>query len=318
MHIPGAAFPGKSPGKIVGVNWHEVPAPAWNRFSLSDYLPSAHRYTRLPSLPVFMSRACPYLCDFCPESLYNSTRKYNLKPAELVLKEIRILVETYGIKEVEFYDPTFAFNRRETEKLCALLSESDLDITWTCYTRCDLLDEDLLSKMYLAGCRCILFGVESGDARVLGRTGKNLSFQSVRETVQLCKKYKIRSIASFILGLPMDTSATLMKTIQLAISLDPDYAQFHPAISYFAHDEWNRLGRVDHIRNISGTGFNGMPFIPQGLSSFAIKQYLLRAYLQFYIRPRKILQLLKQVVSLRDIFRLLSGLRQVVRAFVRI
>ena len=89
---------------------------------------------------------------------------------DALINEVEILIKAHRVVELEFYDPTFGIKRDETIELCQRLAK--LPVTWSCYTRCDLMDETLLQEMAAAGCHTILFGVESGNTEIFGSNPK--------------------------------------------------------------------------------------------------------------------------------------------------
>lgn len=291
------------------VAWDELPVPAWFLFDYNRYAPSAHRYRYRPSLPVFASRSCPYGCDFCPQSLFNPSQKHSTRSVASVFAEVQVLVTHYGAKDIEFYDPTFGVRREETLALCSLLE--GLSIVWSCYTRCDIVDAELVEAMARAGCHTILFGVESVDEEVRGRTNKELSRASIEKAFSLCAAHKIQTIASFIIGLPKETPATLRRTIAFACSLNPTYAQFHLARAFFAHEDWSIHGRVLGDWNVTNASVNGQAYIPHGFSEQSLQRWLLRSYALFYARPSKLLELSRVIRSPQDLRRYGRGVIQI-------
>ena len=291
------------------VAWDDLPVPAWFLFDYNNYFPSAHRYRHRPSLPIFASRSCPYGCDFCPQSLFNPSQKHSTRSVSSVFSEIQVLVSHYGAKDIEFYDPTFGIRREETLELCRLLE--GLSVVWSCYTRCDILDAEMVEAMARAGCHTILLGVESVDEEVRGRTNKELSREAIESAFALCAKNKIQTIASFIIGLPKETPKTLRRTIAFACSLNPTYAQFHLARSFFDHEDWLKHGRVLDDWNVSNASVNGQAYIPHGFSEKSLQRWLLRSYAQFYGRPSKVFELSRIVRSSQDIRRYGRGIVQI-------
>lgn len=282
--------------------------PEWSLFRWRDYEISSHRYRTLPLLPVLGSRACPYKCDFCPQALFNTRQKHRVRDPRNITEEVLQLVPKYGIREVEFYDATFGTRPQDARELCALLEAAGRPVAWACNSRCDLLDEKLLRAMKRAGCYRLLFGVESGDQAVLDATGKNQDLAQVRETFAICRRLGIETIASFIIGLPGETPASVERSMNLAIDLEPTYAQFHLARAIIDKQRWRDGGTVIGDWEIGEEGFNGQTYLPKGFGSYADLQALhRRAYLRFYGRPRYVVRRLRDLASWRDARRLASG-----------
>jgi len=247
------------------IDWSVLSTPAWDLCDISAYIPSAHRYIDLPVLPVMTTRSCPFGCDFCPHSLFHTSEEYMIRPAKDVLIEIQELQQKYGVTNIEFYDPTFGINKDHTLEICRglqIMKEQGNPITWSCYTRCDLLSKEMLIEMKKAGCHTVLFGVESGNTEVLARTKKQLQLKDVRLFIQNCHDIGLQTIASFILGLPLDTPSTIRQTIHFACEVDPTFAQFHPARIFFAHKEWQDLGTFGDIWDETPSSINGISYIP--------------------------------------------------------
>ena len=291
------------------IDWASLPVPAWKIFEHQRYYPSAHRYKNKPILPIMASRSCPYGCDFCPQSLFNPSQKHATRPVEALIQEVETLIEDYGVVELEFYDPTFGIKRDETVALCRKLAH--LPVTWSCYTRCDLMDDALLREMAAAGCHTILFGVESGNEQILERTQKELSHADVLRTVKICRNLGIQTIASFILGLPGETAETLRESIAFSLRLNPTYAQYHLLRSFFEHDSWAEVGHIERNWNVSSASVNGYAYIPKDLTTRALQLGMLRAYGAFYLRPSKVKELLSDLKTPADWKRIGLGIKQV-------
>lgn len=290
------------------IDWAQLPIPAWEIFEHLKYKPTAHRYKSWPLLPVMASRSCPYACDFCPQSIFNPSQKHVTRPVKELVTEIEVLIEKYKVKEIEFYDPTFGIKRDETIQLCRSLEA--LTIGWTCYTRCDLMDNELLAIMARSGCHTILFGVESGDVEILNRTQKELDHKDVHRVVKRCKELGIQTIASFILGLPGENKGTIKKTIHFSVELNPTFAQYHLIRSFFMHEDWKEMGTVNEEWDVTSSSVNGFAYIPNELNANDLRLGMLKAYGRFYLRPTKIRELMGQLSTRQDWKRIGRGLNQ--------
>jgi len=291
--------------------------PAWDLFDLQAYIPSAHRYRYSPVLPVMASRSCPFACDFCPQSLFHASDVYSARPAEDILHEILELREKYNVQHIEFYDPTFGINKEITLELLERLKNLNPPLAWSCYSRSDLLDRTMLQKMAEAGCQSILFGVESGDEAVLKRTQKDLDLEQVNRMVRECKEFGISTIASFIMGLPLDSKESLNQTIDYACRLNPTYAQFHQARDFFSHRSWKELGTVDDNWKEMASSINGLAYIPNGMTQKELSRLLAKAYIKFYLSPSKLRLFRKELRSSQDLHRYWKGIKQMTRYVVQ-
>ena len=298
------------------VDWTLVVPPAWELFNLSRYVPSAHRYRKAPVLPIFASRSCPFGCDFCPHMLYHSSDTHSLRPVRDIVAEIQHIQRNFGVRSVEFYDPTFGVNREHVQELCEALTELDSPLEWTCFSRTDLWDREALQRMHRAGCRSILFGVESGNEDVLARTKKGIQLPQTKQFVEWCREIGIDTVASFIIGLPLETPERIVETIQFAKNLNPTYAQFHQARAFFEHDDWQELGTVSGSWEETSASLNGLAYVPNGFTQRDIVRWLLSAYVHFYANPRKVGELMSTIREWSDMKRLGKGVQQISSHFV--
>lgn len=292
------------------LDWSILVPPAWDLMDWKHYIPSAHRYRKSPVFPVMASRSCPFGCDFCPQSLFLPSDVYSSRPVADIVAEIVHLQENYGAKFIEFYDPTFGVHRELTLELVREIGALKTPVAWSCYSRSDLLDREVLEAMAKSGCHSILFGVESGNAEVLERTKKDLDLREVERMVKECRDFGVSTIASFIIGLPLDTPDTLRETIQFAVKLNPTYAQFHQARAFFDYKEWDELGETDKSWKEMASSINGPAYLPNGMSQKDIHKWLLKAYLRFYGSPRKMLELSRDLRSSDDLLRYVRGVKQ--------
>jgi radical SAM superfamily enzyme YgiQ (UPF0313 family) len=167
------------------------------------------------------SRGCPHECIFCSNHIVMG-RKWRGRSPENVADEIEQLVNTYSIKQIDFFDDNMTLIKKRVMKICELIIERDLNIEWFVPTgvRVDTLDEELLKKMKASGCKGIRFAPESGVQRVVNQViKKNLDLKNVEKAVILAKKVGIKVGIFFILGLIGETKEDMEKTIKYAYKL---------------------------------------------------------------------------------------------------
>ena len=131
------------------------------------------------------------------------------------------------------------------------------------------------------------------------------------EFVGWCREIGIDTVASFIIGLPLETPERIVETIQFAKRLNPTYAQFHQARAFFEHDDWQALGKVSGSWEETSASLNGLAYIPNGFTQKEIVRWLLSAYVRFYVNPRKVGELLSTIRTMSDVQRLGKGVHQV-------
>jgi len=174
-----------------------------------------------PWASVLTSRGCPYNCVFCTAHVLMG-KKWRARSPENVVEELEQLVQTYKIKQVDFTDDNMTFDRKRMERICDLIVEHGLDIEWFTGNgvRADTLDENLLRKMKLAGCRNLRLAPESGVQRVVDQiVRKNLDLRRIEQAVVLCRKIGIKVGCFFVIGLIGETKKDIKATIEYARKL---------------------------------------------------------------------------------------------------
>ena len=206
-----------------------LPFPDWTLFDYSQYKKAyslkfkeeRHIYI------IITSRGCPYQCKFC---FPVHGRKVRSRSAENVFAEIQRDYQEYGATFFYVADSTLALNEKRIRTLCQLLIDSNLDISFKCQTRVNLVTEKVLTLLKKAGCELLFFGLESGNEEILKRCGKNITKDMIRTAVSRANEAGLCVRASFIIGLDGDTRDTIRETIEFARELKDyglDQAQFH-------------------------------------------------------------------------------------------
>jgi hypothetical protein len=207
----------------------EIPLPRHDLFPHHRYRYPTVR--RAPFATVLTDYGCPYPCRFCVMGKLG----YKVRPVKNVLEELDLISEM-GFKEIYFNDQTFGAIRNRALALCEGMSERRFNFGWQAWSRVDVMDEELLEAMKAAGCHCLLLGVESANEKTLRAQRKGFNLNQVRNTFSLCRELEIRTMATFIIGLPGENESDIRRTINFAVTLDPDYASFNLLVPRAATD----------------------------------------------------------------------------------
>ena len=121
-----------------------------------------------------------------------------------VIRDIDYLYSK-GANGIYFSDELFIPQREKRTALCEMLIERGYDLTWGCQMRLGVLNEDDVKLMYKAGCRWILFGIESGNPERIKTIKKNIDLSIAKETIAWCENAGMTVQASFIIGFPEET-----------------------------------------------------------------------------------------------------------------
>lgn len=276
-----------------------LPFPALHLFPMEAYHSSA-QLRGSNTLHLFTSRGCPYNCSYCSGDLIFG-KSFRYRSAGKVIEDIRCMVDNYKIDGLQFYDETFTVNRKRVFELCDEMKRNGLDIPWACFTRVDLVDEEILTVMRDAGCYQIFFGVETGVDRLLKLIRKGTTLDQARNAFALCRKLGIETVASFMLTLPTETEEDTEKTIRFGLELDPDYVYWLSFVPYPGNDLADLAQQTGTIINDDPSTynvFNEIVYVPEGRSEDEIRRTIARAYRRFYLRPRYIFRQLRRLVQL--------------------
>jgi len=173
------------------------------------------------SLPIETSRGCVYTCFFCSR-IGPENRSMVERTPELTLKYIDGFFELFGRREVYFCDNLFTINRKRVFEFCELLKSLPEKLVWTCGTRIDLVDREILTAMKEAGCRKIYYGVDSLCKRILPAIGRNFTPEVAVKNLNLTAECGLEVEANVIIGFPQETTESVMEAYSYRKQLHPD------------------------------------------------------------------------------------------------
>jgi anaerobic magnesium-protoporphyrin IX monomethyl ester cyclase len=277
-------------------NLDELPLPIYSLLPLDKY--------RMPLMKgpfsfIVTSRGCPAGCKYCIKhvSYQNSVR---LLSPERIMQEIRQLY-SYGIHNIHMYADLFTVNREQVMGLCELILKEDLKIRWTCNSRVDFVDEEMLKMMGRAGCWMISWGIESGNEQILKKAAKGANPKKAHQALLWARRAGIKNWGYFIIGLPGETVETIRETIDLAKILPLELALFHIAAPYpgtpfffeVVENGWFREGtQWEQVDMDKGTVLQY-----ENLSAEDLIYWQRRAFREWAFRPGPALVYLKMLFS---------------------
>ncbi|MBS7646618.1 radical SAM protein [Candidatus Bathyarchaeota archaeon] len=208
--------------KPTEMNFNELPKPCYDLIPPDGYETfEDENGERFPYVAVLDSIGCPYNCIYCPYPL-GFGRKYTYRPIKLVADEIEELYTRFNIRAFDFRSQAFAYNKKRALEICKELMQRKLDIKWTCESRVDEVNRELLEVMKKAGCRRIHFGVETGDPEILKVAKPGVKLETIEKVFKITKALGIIRQAHIILGWPDDDYRTLENTNKFILKLEPD------------------------------------------------------------------------------------------------
>jgi anaerobic magnesium-protoporphyrin IX monomethyl ester cyclase len=277
-------------------NLNDLPMPMHELLPLQKY--------RMPLIKgpftfIVTSRGCPAGCTYCIKHVsYQFSAR--LRSPKLLVEEMWQL-KKQGIHNIHMYADLFTINRDQVMELCKLMVDEKINIKWTCNSRVDYVDEEMLNWMAKAGCRLISWGIESGNEAILKHARKGANPAKAKNALTWAKKAGIMNWGYFIIGLPGETEETIRQTIDFAKTLPLDIALFHVAAPYpgtpfffeVVKEGWFRPGtRWEQVDMDKGTVLDY-----PNLTAEQLLFWQKRAFREWAFRPGPIFTYLKMLIS---------------------
>ena len=242
-------------GRIVANEAACLPAEELPRLDLTLVDPAKYAHPMFCTkkmVHLYRSKGCPFNCTFCARKLSGDVR-YRARSMEDVIAEIRYLVTECGCDGIYFYDELWCLNQEAAFQFCDRIQQENLPFYFGCYARVGQYDRKGFEKLYAAGCRWMVFGIETGSAQLRAKLNKHLDEQAIYETFEICHELGIVTQAAFIVGLPGETEADLKKTVDMAFGIRADllpFSNFTPIRGSVLYDELVQSGRLREEHDI--------------------------------------------------------------------
>ena len=206
---------GETTRGIAGTVYREVdgePAIGPRRKNIEDLDVLACPQKYFDTHILMTSRGCPWSCTFCgAESSWG--RGFRSNSIEYVLGAIEKALTRLPVKMIQIKDDTFTTHKKRVIELCRAIRAKDLRFFWSCDTRVDLLTDELLREMRLAGCQRLSLGVESGSQRILDAIEKKITVDEILQSTRLAQKYGIKVRYYMMLGNRGDDAESFKETL---------------------------------------------------------------------------------------------------------
>jgi anaerobic magnesium-protoporphyrin IX monomethyl ester cyclase len=313
----GAVRPHRSHGVFAGF-LQSVP-PAWDLLALEHYsLPMVNK----PYILVETSRGCPYSCDFCVAPIHQG-HKFRERSPKALVDEIERCHRELGVDFFYLWGDTVTLNVKSFTAFCDELIARKLPIQWFGNARADnLTDPAFVHRLKRAGCWMLALGIESESEDVRKDMAKRLERQKIQIAFNNMRQAGIKSFAFFIFGYPGETVQTLDATTRYAIVLDPDFANFYPAVPYPGTALYDKCIREGWLKpeDADWTRMEYSYYLLRGngLDERIVLEAINRAKRRFFLRPSYIsrhfgdvarLALTKQAIVWQVLSRTILGTR---------
>ena len=310
--IQGISY--RQDGKVIStdarsaiVDLDSLPFLAYHLLPMRGYRPHPPHGRALPFAAIITSRGCPYRCSYCSKPVFGDN--YRGQSSKRVVDEIAYHKRKFGIKEFAFYDDVFTLDKQRAYAIADEIIERGLKIDWTCETRVNLVDKELLRYLKQAGCYSIAYGIESGSQEIVNTLNKDITLEQAEEAVSLSREVGLQTIGYFMIGSPGESPETIRQTIQFAKNLKLDFAQFSitiplPGAKLYKLYIDGRKGESIPWESFVYADFNKSItpiFESNQLNKDDIQKWIKRAYKEFYLRPSYIWQRIRHTTSMGDL-----------------
>jgi|GEM_PF-176975 len=298
-----------------------LPFPAWHFIDPRDYRDAGKSY---PFITLVGGRGCNSRCTFClfPQVMYG--HKYRTRSPKRIVDEIEYDLKLFPyLKEIMFEDDTLiSINQRERIQIvCEEILRRGVKISWSANARADLTDVETLELMKRSGCRMLCVGYEFGNQNMLNNVKKGIRCGQTEEFTKKANEAGIRIHGCFMIGGPEETEDTALQTIDRAKSLKIDTAQFSGICAYPGTEFYKWCKTRDYLipkdwtewvdENLEQRTIVNFPT----LSAEKIDELVDKGLRNFYLSPKQILRVLKNIDSWADIKTKFYGLKSFLNYF---
>jgi anaerobic magnesium-protoporphyrin IX monomethyl ester cyclase len=220
---------------------------AWDLLPMEKY--RAHNWhcfgdlQRQPYGSFYTTFGCPYHCSFCciqapfksgekAAGWKESVNSYRFWSPQAVIAQIDKLVHEYGVRNIKIADEMFVLNPRHVFGICDAIIERNYDLNIWAYARVDTVKEGMLDKLKRAGFNWLAFGIEAASERVRDDVDKGFDQEEIFRTIEKVRAAGINVIGNYIFGLPEDDRESMQATLDLAVELNCEFANFYSAMAY--------------------------------------------------------------------------------------
>ena len=225
-HIRGLAYREddgtirKTPPRDFIHDLDRLPFPAWDLVDIPQYeraWRAAHGYF---SMNLVTTRGCPYHCNWCAKPIYG--QRYNVRSAENVVAEMKLIKEKYHPDHVEFADDILGLKPGWIAHFADLVRDLDAQIPFKCLLRADLVKDDTVAALKRAGCRTVWMGAESGSQKILDAMDKGTTVEQIYAAAERLHRASIQVGFFLQFGYRGEDRRDIEKTLQMVRDCQPD------------------------------------------------------------------------------------------------
>lgn len=302
----GAIVVTNQPAPLVTDLATEMPGMAWDLLPMDAY--RAHNWhcyggwERQPYAALYTTLGCPFRCSFCCiQAPFRSGEKASgIKPGSNsyrrfdphhVVAQIHALHRDHGIRSIKIADELFLLDKRHVEVICDGLEPIGDELNLWAYARVDTCaDSALLAKMRRAGIRWLALGIESAAEHVRADVDKGYRPEHVAQAVDRVRQAGIHVMGNYIFGLPEDDRGTMEQTLDFALELNTEFANFFSAMAYPGSQLYREAVEKGWRLPDSWAGYSQhsascLPLPTRHITGEEVLSFRDRAFVRYFDRP---------------------------------
>jgi radical SAM superfamily enzyme YgiQ (UPF0313 family) len=273
------------------------------------YIPPPATYKRKPVAVIMTARGCNRHCLYCFQIDKHRKSGIRYRSVENVMAEIEFVLRQ-GYREIKFIDDTLAADYDRAMTIAREIKNRGLDFTWFASAVVNQVDKHLLQAFKDAGCWAILFGAESGVQKDLNTIRKGITPAQIKKAVKAAKEVGLTVYTPFLFGIPGQTYEDGLKTIEFALELDPDIANFHAITPFPGTELYDNIEKYGTMSgDLTDYTYQGAAFVPYTMTRDQIAELRQLALKRFYSRPKFLWRRFLALRSLNDLLAAWKGLK---------
>lgn len=287
-------------------NLDELLRPAYHLMDFDDY--KSERFGNERFCMMFISRGGPFNCNFC----YKNFHGFRLRSVANVIEEIRFLHDTHNISKIHFWDTTFTASEQWILDFAREVQGLPFRVEYTCSTRVDAVNENILSALKASGCMQVCYGIESFDTWCLHAMNKRITPLMITRALDLTRAVDIRVFCMFVLGIPGETRNTVGSTTRFILTTFLELIQIRPLqllpgtpfyaqhLSSGGKDFWDEINHGKRVSTVE---------VPHGavFSKKELDSIIRKTVLKYYLKPTNIYGIYKHKLGKFSILTYIKG-----------
>lgn len=322
--IPGLSWQKADGSRHVATGQDQVneldtlPMPAYDLVDFDLYAGKPNMAANLKGkryMPLFTSRGCPYLCNYCHDIF---SKKYVYHSPDRVISEIALLYEKYGVDEFEFVDDIFNLHKPRLKEIMRRIQErwpGKLKLCFPNGLRADIIDQSVVDALCDAGTYSVCVAIETVTPRLQQLVEKHLDIEKTKRTIEMFGRRNLQVTGFFMLGFPTETPEEIRATLDFAIRSDLTLALFFPAIPQPGTPMYDLAIRENkeatEAFNKLACGYRTPVSWYEFAYGYPLAKELWRANVRFYLTPMRVMKVLRHW-RLRALWQSLKAFLQII------